>query len=175
MALRRTVSVTVTIVLAVVGLPALVIGSVLFLASYRPAYDRSDPDYGHYAETIARLHAAFEQRAPTPDDAIDLAALNKGEWTTACVFGGYKNPLWRMEELGAAIDETDRLRLTEAGTKGLRLAPVEEFEMLIAYVRPDRRARFIHFERGIGPQGQGFERCVSKPETRIVIGDTPRD
>jgi hypothetical protein len=176
MALRRNVSIIVpAIVAVVVGLSVLVVGGVLFLTSYRPAYDLSDPDYGPYAATIARLHAAFEQRDPTPDDAIDLAALNKGEWTTACVFGGYRNPLDRMEELGAKIDEADRHRLTEAETRGLRVAPVEEFELLIAYVDLGGRARFVHFEHGIGPRGQGFERCVSKPETRVTFKDTHPD
>ena len=107
--------------------------------------------------------------ASKKEDAIDLSRLNNGAWKMACIFAGYTNPLEDMRALGANIDQKDELRLTAATTRGFRLGQVEEFEMLIAYVDPGNSARFIHFQSGIGPEGQHFRRCIPKPETQLFL------
>jgi hypothetical protein len=100
---------------------------------------------------------------------ITLTELNSGEWKTACLFGGYTDPLEAMRVHGANIDEKDRVRFTEAGSRGFRLGQVEEHEMAIAFVDLGNNARFIHFRTGIGPGGQHLRRCISKPQTRLYL------
>ena len=41
--------------------------------------------------------------------------------------------------------------------------------MMLAYVDPSNTAHFAHFERGIGPGGQHFKKCIRKPETSVPI------
>jgi hypothetical protein len=64
----------------------------------------------------------------------------------------------------------DRFRLGQAGIRGVRLGQVEEFEILIAYIDHRNRAHFIHFEEGIGSEGQHLEKCIARPETKIILG-----
>jgi hypothetical protein len=152
-----------------VALAILGVAALLVELSYRPSYDQAHPDYGRYAETFRRLSVPISTRGITGDDAIDLSELNGGEWQVACVFGGYTNPLETMRAFGANIDEKNQLRLTEAGSRGFRLAQVEESEMAIAYVDFNNNARFIHFKYGIGPEGQHFQKCIARPETRLIL------
>ncbi len=79
------------------------------------------------------------------------------------------DPSEEMSKLGAEIGSADRLRLDEARTSGFRLAEVEEFEFMLAYVDKEQRAHFIHFRNGIGPGGQHLKRCISRPETRLPL------
>jgi len=144
-----------------------IVGFVTFLALflYKPAGDRSDPDYHRYLETLDRVSVQLNQRGM--EDAMDLSELNHGDWTTACLFGGYTRPAEKMGKLGANITENDQRRMSEAS--GFRLSPVEEFEVVIAYMDLSNNAHFIHFDTGIGPEGQHRESCVSKPQTRLVL------
>jgi hypothetical protein len=131
----------------------------------RPAFDRTHPDYASFAAHFAaarRAFAAEEDRA-----VIDLALVNGGAWREACLFGGYTNPVERMEALGGVVSPADRQRL--ARPIGLHISPVEEFEMLIAFVDEDGRAHFIHFDQGVGAEGQHYEACVIKPRTKVAV------
>jgi hypothetical protein len=166
MTLRRLVllivgSVAALCVVAAVGL--------LIELSYRPSYDRSDPNYHRYLAVFNSLRMQLDQRGTTEDDYVDLSELNNGEWKTACLFGGYTRPLEEMRGLGASINEKDLIRLTEAGSRGFRLGQVEEQEMAIAFVDLSNNVRFIHFETGIGPEGQHFRKCISRPVTRLFL------
>jgi hypothetical protein len=111
----------------------------------------------------------IDQRRTSTDYSVDLSGLNNGEWKTACLFGGYTNPLDEMRALGANISEKDRARMTEAGSRGLRLSQVEEYELAIAYIDLSNNARFIHFETGVGAEGEHQRQCISKPETRLFL------
>jgi hypothetical protein len=91
MTLRRLVLIFFA---SVVALPVLGGAALLVELSYRPTYDQSDPNYHRYAEAFDRLRAQIDRRGTTKEDAIDLSQLNKGEWTVACVLGGYKSR-WR--------------------------------------------------------------------------------
>ena len=166
MTVRRVVFVTVVIIAA---LPMLAIVVLLVELSYQPAYDRSDSNYQRYSEAFDRLRVQLDRYGTTKDDVIDLSQLNNGAWKVACVFSGYTNPLEEMRALDANISEKDQLRLTEAGSRGFRLGQVEEFEMMIAYVDLSNNAQFVHFASGFGPEGQHFQKCISRPETRLFL------
>jgi hypothetical protein len=166
MTLRRLVFLLVGSVATLFLLGAV---AVVVELSYRPTYDRSDPTYHRYLEAFERLRVPLDQRGAQKEDFVDLSELNNGEWKTACLFGGYTMPLDQMRALGANISEKDRVRMTEAGSRGFRLGQVEEREMVITFVDPSNNAHFIHFHTGIGPEGQNFKRCIAKPETRLVL------
>ena len=136
---------------------------------YKPAYDQFQPNYRQFTEIFDSLRPVLDYRGTTKDDYIDLSELNSGEWKTACLFGGYTDPLEAMRVHGANIDEKDRVRFTEAGSRGFRLGQVEEHEMAIAFVDLGNNARFIHFRTGIGPGGQHLRRCISKPQTQLYL------
>ena len=152
-----------------------VIGAVALLVelSHRPTYDQSDPNHRRYVEAFDRLRVPLDQRGATKQDFVDLSQLNKGEWKTACLFGGYTRPLEEMQALSANISERDRVRMTEAGSRGFRMGQVEEQEMAIAYVDLSNNAQFIHFASGVGPARQHFKKCISKPQTRLFLGEVP--
>lgn len=137
--------------------------------SGRPAYDESDPDYAHYSRALAEARTILDRRDPTAADRIDLSRLNGGRWKTACVFGGYGEPIAEMDKRSVAVSDRDRARLIAARSMGARLATVEEYEAMIAYVDLSDTAHFIHFRDGLGAGGQHFVRCISKPETRVPL------
>jgi hypothetical protein len=150
----------------VLAVPIGMVALIGVAAFWQPEFDRAHPDYAHFAGRfeLARLALAAGQRSTV----IDLAPLNRGAWRTACLFGGYSWPVARMKARGVIVSEQDRRRLE--GATGLRVSPVEEFEMLIAFVDEEQRAHFIHFKEGIGPDGQHYEGCVSKPRTKVSVG-----
>ena len=155
---------------------SVVLGAITVLLvelSWTPTYDQSDPNYRRYIETFDRLRRELDVRGATNEDFVDLSQLNNGEWKTACLFGGYTYPLNDMQALGAQISKKDRVRLTQAGLLGFRAGQVEEEEMAIAYVDFKNNAQFIHFASGIGSEGQYLKKCISKPETRLVLGKDP--
>lgn len=133
----------------------------LALSACKPNYDTDDPDYGYFANLF--------KAAQTKEQVADMSRLNGGDWKTACIFGGYENPVDDMEKLGATIAEADRERMKEARDTGFRVSVVEEFEMMIAYIDQANKAHFIHFEDGIGAQGQYYNFCVTRPETKITL------
>jgi hypothetical protein len=143
----------------------------LYELSHKPAYDQGDPDYRGYEEAFDGLRVKLDRRGTTEEDYVDLSMLNNGEWTTARLFGGYTMPLDEMRALGANISDKDLARITEAGSRGFRLAQVEEQEMAIAYIDRSNDARFIHFATGIGPEGQhlqGVFRPAWSPDRSLI-------
>ena len=92
----------------------------------------------------------------------------KGRWKTVCLFGGYTRPLETIDRLGAEISAVDRKRLNETDD-GFRMSPIEESEGAIAYIDPDNVAHFVHFKSGWGPAAQHFERCVTRPDTVVMV------
>lgn len=131
----------------------------------KPDFDRAHPDYAQFVARFAAAQRALE--AGERWAVIDLAPVNGGAWRTACLFGGYTSPVQRMEALGAVVNEADRRRLEKS--VGLRIAPVEEFEVLIAFVDEAQRAHFVHFPEGVGPNGQHYEACVRRPRIKVTI------
>jgi hypothetical protein len=154
--------------LAAVGLFASALCALFLLViSQRPAYDTHDPDYDRVATAFRELDDRWRSTGWDETTVLDVTALNGGDWTTACLFGGYTRPGVRIAALGATVRDSDLQRTTE--TSGSRLAPVEEQEVMLAYIREDGQARFIHFARGVGPDGQHMDRCVTKPATAICL------
>jgi hypothetical protein len=115
MVLRRLVLLLVGSISALCVLGAI---ALLVELSYRPTYDQSASNYHYYLEAFNRLRVHLDQRGTTKEDSFDFSQLNNGEWKTACLFGGYTRPLDEMRALGATINEKDRVRLTEAGSRG---------------------------------------------------------
>jgi hypothetical protein len=142
-----------------------VIGVALLWFQPRPPYDLEHPDYAAFALQFQQAERAF---AAGEDWAvINLAPLNGGAWRTACLFGGYTQPIQHLEAIGAIVSDRDRRRLSNA--IGWRVAPVEEFEMLIAFSDEQGQGNFIHFNHGVGSEGQHYEACVTKPKTKVAI------
>lgn len=131
----------------------------------RPDHDHAHPDYGNFAGRFAEVRRAFA--AGERGAEIDLAPVNGGAWQLACLFGGYTRPVERMDERGAIVTDADRKRLTSTG--GFRAGPVEEFEMLIAFIDDEGRAHFIHFPEGVGSGGQHYQACVTRPQTTVTV------
>jgi hypothetical protein len=73
---------------------------LLYELPYTPTYDQADPDYRRYRDAFDSLQLNLDRRGITEEDYVDLAMLNNGEWTTACLFGGYTMPLDGMRALG---------------------------------------------------------------------------
>lgn len=76
-----------------------------------------------------------------------------------------------MVALGANVSSQDAERLLELGERGFRLAQVEEFELMIAYVDTKNDAHFVHFQNGFGSGGHHFEKCIAKPQTVVDLFD----
>lgn len=140
-----------------------IVASVMF--EPRPVFDRDHPDYGPFASQFARAEKAFS--AGEDWAVIDLAPVNGGAWRSACLFGGFTRPVERLLSLGATVSASDRQRLSSA--LGWRAAPVEEFEMLVAFTDEQGQAHFIHFDRGVGAEGQHYEACVTRPKSQVAI------
>lgn len=152
-------------------LAAVVAMAALVVFEPRPVFDRAHPDYAAFARHFAQAQRSFA--AGEEWVVIDLAPLNGGAWRTACLFGGYTRPVEQLIALGAVVSDADRQRLGAA--IGLRLSPVEEFEMLVAFTDEQGRAHFIHFDEGVGAEGQHYEACVTGPKTRIAIASWNTD
>lgn len=156
---------------SVVGVVLLVVADIYF----KPKYDEDHRDYEQFARVFERIREHDLVSSSAADWTVDFSQLASGRWQTACLFGGYTDPLKAAEERGWSTAEVDRDRLNAARHGGFRLAIVEEFEALIAYVDELDNAEFIHFRRGIGAAGQHLEACISKPETRLSLDDVRRE
>ena len=158
------------VVLGCIGIAILgfVVAIALIITAPKPAYDQSHPDYAAFAAVFHQADRAFD--AGKRYVMIDLAPLNGGAWNAACLFAGYTHPIKHMERLGAKVDQADRDRLTEA--QGSRAGPVEEGELVIAFMDEERQAHFVHFEHGIGQHTQHYWECVTKPETKLVVSES---
>lgn len=156
------------ITFAVVGLVVMAVVLVVYDISWGPNYDDDDPRYQKLVGRFSELR--WREPGPGIDYNVDLSALNGGDWTTACVFGGYNDPLEKMIERGAKVSDDDRARLSELKS-GFRIAQVEEFEIMVAFIDLTGTAQFIHLQGGIGSGGQHLEKCITKPQTVIDLRD----
>lgn len=146
---------------------ALVIALVIRVSSWTPAYDDANPEYSSLVNRVSEIRRS-QDLGSSNERGIDLSKLNNGDWTTACVFGGFNNPLEDFAA-GGNVSAEDRKRLLELATRGNRLAQVEEFELMIAYVDLRHDAHFVHLRDGIGPDGQHFKRCITRPQTVVDL------
>lgn len=153
------------VVLGCIGLAS--VSFVAIIANSEPAFDQSHPDYTSFAAVFAQADRALN--AGQSYVIIDLAPLNGGAWKTACLFAGYTHPIEHMEQLGARVDQADRDRFGKP--QAFRAAPVEETELVIAFMDEAGRAHFVHFQNGMGQQTQHYWECVTKPETRLAVSE----
>jgi hypothetical protein len=151
---------------------ALVIAAVpvlfflLIILEPRPDYDDDDPRYTIIVDELSRVRDEWRRGVPRP---IDIASLNGGNWTMACLYGGFNDPLHDMRGLGGRVSPADEKRLEALEAMGFRLDTVEELEAMVAFVDSGNNAHFAHFKYGLGVDGQHFRRCVRKPETLISL------
>lgn len=163
--------------LAVVALALLAVSYVCLLLGYcrfEVEYDEGHRDYEQFAREFERIQKLDLVSSAASDWSIDFSQLASGNWQTACLLGGFIDPLKTAEEFGWGTAEADRDRL-KARLGGLRASIVEEFEVLVAYTDQLNNAEFIHFRHGIGAAGQHLRACISKPETRLVLDAVRRE
>lgn len=130
----------------------------------KPKFDGDDPRAVALVRQISDANEAFSRAGTTPI-VLDLGSLNNGNWTTACVYGGYNNPRQEMIDLGGKVSAADEARLADARTRSMRAAEVEETESMIAYIDSAGDAHFLHFRGGFGQFAEFGKRCISKAET----------
>lgn len=126
----------------------------------KPSYGDKDPRFLFLSRQFSERGVAF-RRNDYNLRSLELAQLNNGEWSSACVFGGYTVPLEEVRSQGFKITEQDQ--------KQLATFSLEESEVMVAYVDLLGFAHFVRFETGFGPDGQHFTRCITKPTTAIEL------
>src|SRR5688572_3375742 len=99
---------------ALIGALVVLIFAVLVLRDEPVRYDDGDPRYAVIVKQLSEIRHAFA-RGDYRRTEVDLASLNDGVWASACVFGGYNDPLREMIELGATVSPTDEHRLQGLG------------------------------------------------------------
>lgn len=140
-----------------------------FSIATRPAFDVDDQDYPGLAAYFARAETLIESGDSSLVSPLDLDGLNGGDWTTACVFGGYTQPDMHMRQLGARVSPVDSIRWLRASLSHLRFFAVEEEEIAVAFIDREKRAHFLHFPKGIGSAGEHLQECVSRPGAKIDL------
>lgn len=128
----------VAAMLVIAAVPALFF--LLIILEPRPDYDDDDPRYAGFVADFDRLDAEIRRAGAL--HTMDLASLNNGDWKTACLFGGYKNPLHEMRGLGGKVTPADEKRLEGLEDMGFRLDQVEESEVMIAFIDSGSNAHF---------------------------------
>jgi hypothetical protein len=164
----------VRFVLALAAICAVVapVALIAMIWAPRPAFDESHPEYQAFAAKFDELRDQIQAtRGQASSLSLDLSDLNGGDWTVACLFGGYVNPSQRMKALGAKLNAEDIVRWSKVGRESfpVRLAEVEETEIAIAYIDRTGAAGFIHFRNGIGPAGQHYEQCIARPQIELKL------
>lgn len=141
------------------GLLVFVAAVLQFDASPMPGED--NPQYVQFQSELERYRMISKGRGLRHGDDLDVANLNEGNWRTACLVGGYKDYV-RVLNTREAVDWKPKQRTF-----------VDEFQMALVYVDAVDTPSVMHFRSGIGPEGQHFERCITKPNTRIPLNPSP--
>ncbi|WP_395450267.1 hypothetical protein ACHMW7_10960 [Aminobacter sp. UC22_36] len=156
--------------ITLLGAAAIVLActAFIFATTWKPPYDDANPKYRFLTEQIGEIADRWS-KGDHRRSAVDLALLNDGNWTIACIYGGYGNPLDEMIGRGATVSSANRARLTELANRDFRLSQVEEFEAMVAYVDKSNEAHFIHIGYGFGPNGQHLKQCTTSTNPRLEL------
>lgn len=146
----------------------LVCTAFIFSTTWKPHYDDTNPKYRFLTEQIGKIAERW-LKGDYSRNTLDLTLLNDGNWTIACVYGGYNNPLDEMIDRGATVSSANRARLIELGNKDFRLSQVEESEVMVVYVDKSNEAHFIHAGNGFGPNGQHLKQCTTSTNPRLEL------
>ncbi|MBB6467226.1 hypothetical protein HNQ96_003105 [Aminobacter lissarensis] len=146
----------------------LAFAALIYATTWNPPYDDSNPKYRFLTQQIEEIAERWSN-GDYGRNIIDLTLLNDGNWTTACVYGGYNNPLSEMIARGATVSSANRARLSELGDMDFRLSQVEESEAMIAFVDKSNEAHFIHLGYGFGPNGQHLKQCTSRTNPSLEL------
>ena len=126
-----------------------------FKPIFWPTYDTDDPDYNWLSTSLGGRD-------------IDLARLNGGNWQTACLFGGYTDPVAEIKRIGMSVRVGDIARFWRYRGLPIRLGAVEEDEAAVAFADNNGVTHFILLPyRAIDLQY--FRRCIKKPETLLNL------
>lgn len=117
----------------------------------------NNPQHSQYLSELERYRTILKGRPLQKGDDLDISTLNGGNWRTACLVGGYNNYA-KIINNHITIDWKPKVS-----------AVVGEFEMALVYVDVAGAPDVMHFRSGLGPYGQHFEKCVTKPKTRIPL------
>jgi hypothetical protein len=138
-----------------IGVPVVLLFLWYFKPVFWPAYNTNHPDYNWLSKSLGERE-------------IDLARLNEGDWQTACVFGGYNDPVVEMRRLGISVRAGDVIRLWRYRGFPIRLDAVEEDETAVAYVDNAGFADFILLPNP-AVDLQHFRGCIKRPETFLSL------
>ena len=133
----------------------------LFTATFFP-YSYTHPSYPEFKTKIEAINE---------NKGLDFSNLNNGRWKTACLFGGYSNPSYMMDEYGK-IGWVDTFYQPMKALPIVRLAQVEEHEAIIAYVDRSNQVSFIHFKSGRNKSGRSLEyvsKCTSRTHPILYV------
>jgi hypothetical protein len=129
-------------------------------------YDGADKDHAWLAAALAGIRTGYAAGGRIA--SLDLARLNGGRWTFACISGGYTDPVELMASRGAQVSAADQARFAPPRL-GRRMAAVEEFELVVSYADTSNTAHFVHLQHGIGAGGQHRQACISAPQTELQL------
>ncbi|MEO5323437.1 hypothetical protein PV773_08935 [Mesorhizobium sp. CC13] len=157
-------------VVALLGGSAIVllVALMVFATSWTPQYDDDDPRYHFLTQQITSIAERWS-KGDFGNNSVNLTLLNDGRWKAACILGGYNSALDELEKLGATVSEANKARLVELRENGFRISEVEEFEMMIVFVDSANEGRFIHFESGLGPDGQHLKKCTYRSNPKLEL------
>lgn len=141
---------------------------IVFATSWTPRYDDDDPRYQFLAQQIAAIAERWS-KDDFGNNSVDLTLLNDGRWKSACILGGYNSALDELEKLGATVSPDNQTRLIELKEKGFRISEVEEFEVMVVFVDSSNEGQFIHFEGGLGPDGQHLKKCTYRSNPKLEL------
>ena len=113
---------------------ALGIFALTFFTIIPFTFSTSNPDYSYLHERIGEIGRG---------EKLNVSNLNNGNWTTACLFGGYTDPSIHMKKLGK-VSLIDRVYQPLKGWSWWRLGQVEEHEIMVAYVDNFGVVTFVH-------------------------------
>ncbi|CAN7443185.1 hypothetical protein LJR090_003584 [Bosea sp. LjRoot90] len=143
-------AIVISLFVSLFAVPAILLGA-------RSLLGENNPQYSQFLSELERYRMILKGRALLEGDELDISTLNEGNWRTACLVGGYKDYA-RVINARESVDWKPKTSTF-----------VDEFEMALVYVDVAGIPNVMHFRSGIGPIGQHFERCITKPDTRIQL------
>ena len=131
-----------------------------FFTTFPFRYSAGHPDFQHLSKNIAKSKGS---------EKLNISGLNNGNWSTACLFGGYTNPSHHMAKFGK-ISIADQLYQPLKSWSVWRFGQVEEHETMIAYSEKSGSTTFIHLNSTIPSMMlEGHIQCTSRDKPFFLI------
>lgn len=143
---------------AVLFLAALTV--LTFFAGFPFTFSTGHPDYQTLSKSISKSRGA---------EKLDISILNNGNWLTACLFGGYTDPVTHMKAIGK-ISIADRLYQPLKSWSVWRISQVEEHETMVAYSDQNGWITFIHMNStNTSNMLAHHKQCTSRSEAFFLM------